>query len=35
MGLLHFILPAILTLIIAYILRKKGWINAGDLKLEM
>ncbi|MCI7480661.1 MAG: PTS sugar transporter subunit IIC, partial [[Pasteurella] aerogenes] len=35
MGLLHFILPAILTLAIAYIMRQKGWINRGDLKLDM
>lgn len=30
---LHIILPAILTLIFAYILRRIGWIKEGDLKL--
>lgn len=34
-GLLHFILPAILTLLIAEFMRKKGWIKAGDLKLDI
>lgn len=33
-GLLHFILPAILTLIIAEYMRKKGWIKLGDMKLN-
>lgn len=33
-GLLHFILPALLTLLIAEIMRKKGWIKPGDMKLE-
>ncbi|MGL6175217.1 MAG: PTS transporter subunit IIC [Cellulosilyticaceae bacterium] len=32
--LLHIILPAILTLIFAYMLKKIGWIKEGDLKLE-
>lgn len=31
---LHFILPAILTLIIAEYMRKKGWIKLGDMKLN-
>lgn len=31
--LLHFILPAILTLVIAEFMRKKGWIKDGDMKL--
>jgi len=31
--LLHFILPAILTLIISEIMRKKGLIKYGDMKL--
>lgn len=31
--LLHFILPAILALIIAKIMRVKGWIKDGDMKL--
>lgn len=33
-GLLHFILPALLTLTIAYYMRKKGWIKNGDMKIE-
>lgn len=33
-GLLHFILPAILTLVFAEIMRKKGWIKFGDMKLD-
>lgn len=32
--LLHFILPAILTLVIARYMRKKGWIKPGDMKLN-
>lgn len=32
---LHFIAPAILTLLFASILRKWGWIKEGDLKLEV
>lgn len=31
--LLHFILPAIITLIISEFMRKKGWIEFGDMKL--
>lgn len=31
---MHFILPAVLTLTIAEILRKKNWIKSGDLKLH-
>lgn len=34
-GLLHFILPAVLTLLIAAWCRKKGWIKDGDLKLNV
>ncbi|SMP63976.1 PTS transporter subunit IIC [Anoxynatronum buryatiense] len=34
MGLLHFILPAVLSLILAEIMRRRGWIKAGDLKLN-
>lgn len=34
-GLLHFILPAVLTLIIAEFMRKKGWIKFGDMKLDI
>lgn len=32
---LHFILPAILTLTFAGVLRRIGWIKDGDLKLEL
>ena len=32
---LHFLLPAVLTLLISEIMRKKGWIKFGDLKLEL
>lgn len=32
--LLHFILPAILTLLVSEFMRKKGWIRAGDMKLD-
>lgn len=35
MGLICFILPAIFTLIFAYILRKIGWIRENDLKLNL
>lgn len=34
-GLLHFILPALLTLLVAAWCRKKGWIKEGDLKLNV
>lgn len=33
--LLHFILPAILTIIISVVMRKKGLIKKGDLKLNL
>ncbi|GAB6138412.1 PTS transporter subunit IIC [Halanaerobaculum tunisiense] len=33
--LLHFILPTILTLVIAGIMRKQGWIRSHDLELEL
>ena len=32
---LHFVLPAILTLIISEFMRKKGWIKFGDMKLDV
>ncbi len=32
--LLMFLLPAILTLVISEFMRKKGWINFGDMKLQ-
>jgi uncharacterized membrane protein len=33
-GLLHFILPAILTLVISEYMRKKGFIKLGDMKIN-
>jgi len=33
MGILHFILPGILTLLLAKVMMKKGYIEAGDLSL--
>jgi uncharacterized membrane protein len=33
--LLHFILPAVLTLLFSEFMRKKGWIRFGDMKLDM
>lgn len=33
--LLHFVLPAILTLLISELMRKKGWIKKGDMKLNI
>ena len=33
--LLHFILPAILTLLISEFMRKKGYIKFGDMKLDI
>lgn len=32
---LHFILPAIVTLLISEFMRKKGWIKFGDMKLDV
>lgn len=32
---IHFILPAVLTLIISEFMRKKGWIQYGDMKLDV
>lgn len=32
--LLHFVLPAVLTLLFAFFMRKKGWIQDGDMKLS-
>lgn len=34
MALLHFILPAVLTLVFSEYMRKKGWIKNGDMKLS-
>ena len=31
--LLHFVLPAILSILLAFYMRKKGWIKDGDMKL--
>ncbi len=33
--LLHFVLPAVLTLLFSEFMRKKGWIKDGDMKLDM
>lgn len=33
MGVLHFLLPAVLTLLFSEFMRKKGWIQFGDMKL--
>lgn len=33
--LMHFILPALLTLLISEFMRKKGWIDHGDMKLQL
>lgn len=33
--LLHFVLPAIVTLIIAQFMRKKNWIKDGDMKIDV
>lgn len=33
--LISFVLPALLTLLFAYLMRKKGWIKEGDLKLDL
>lgn len=33
--LMHFLLPAILTLLISEFFRKKGWIRFGDMQLEL
>jgi len=35
MGLLHIVLPIIITLIISEFMRKKGWIKFGDMKLDI
>ena len=34
-ALLHFVLPAVLTLFISEFMRKKGWIKFGDQKLDI
>ncbi len=33
--LIHFILPAAVTLLISEFMRKKGWIKQGDMKLDL
>ncbi len=33
--LLHFVFPAVLSLLISELMRKKGWIKAGAMKLEV
>ena len=35
MALICFILPAILTLLFAVPMRKRGWIKENDLKLDL
>lgn len=32
---MHFLLPAIITLAVSELMRKKGWIAEGDMKLDM
>lgn len=34
-ALMHFILPAVITLIISEVMRKKNWIKFGDMKLDL
>ena len=33
--LIHFLLPAVVTLGISEFMRKHGWIKKGDMKLEL
>lgn len=33
-ALLHFLLPALLTLAVSELMRKRGWIRLGDMKLD-
>lgn len=35
MLLLHFVLPAALSLLCSELMRKKGWIKSGDMKLDL
>jgi uncharacterized membrane protein len=32
---MHFILPALLTLLISEFMRKKGWLKYGDMELQL
>ena len=32
---MHFILPAVISLLVSEFMRKKGWINFGDMKLDV
>lgn len=34
-ALMHFLLPAVITLGVSEFMRKKGWIKEGDMKLDM
>lgn len=34
-GLMHFILPAIIAFVVSEFMRKKGWIKDGDMKLDI
>ena len=33
--LMHFVLPAIVSLLVSELMRRKGWIRQGDMKLEV
>jgi hypothetical protein len=33
-GLVHFIVPAVISLLVSELMRKKGWIKPGDMKLS-
>ena len=35
LALVHFILPAILAFAVSEVMRKKGWIKKGDMKLDV
>lgn len=35
MLLLRFVLPAALSLLCSELMRKKGWIKSGDMKLDL
>ena len=35
MAVMHFIAPAVLTLVFSELLRKKGWIREGDMALKV
>ncbi|MCG8564216.1 MAG: PTS sugar transporter subunit IIC, partial [Desulfobacterales bacterium] len=33
-ALMHFILPALIALLVSEFMRRKGWIKPGDMKLD-